>query len=327
MWWPDRWLSIVPRADLELPDAGGVYAGSSLRSMTCQSSANVRPRSPSQGTIVGETLQVFTGVNVILAIGFYLIAMTGLLSLGSGAFMAIGAYASGILTVKFGWPFLPALVIGSIATGSISVAMVYPALRQLQGIYFAVATLAVSEIVRVFFMNFEFTGGASGFRGMAGTTLEWVYGLALLTIAIAWFISRSNLGIRMRAVGQDEAAAMSAGINPARIKVIAVWIGASLSGVAGALYAHYTFFINPEMFGWTRALEILLFVVLGGGEVVLGPVVGAFILTVLPEALRSQGSMRMIFYGVAVIVMMAVRPRGLITRDSVRAIAMQLGRR
>ena len=276
---------------------------------------------------MGETLQVFIGINVILAIGFYLTAMTGLLSLGSGAFMAIGAYSTSVLTVKFGWPFPLALLIGSVVTGSISVAMVYPALRQLQGIYFAVATLALLEIVRVLFMNFEPTGGASGFRGMSGTTLQWLYFVTLLTIALALIISRSNLGMRMRAVGQDEDAAMSSGINPARIKMIAVWSGACLSGAAGALYAHYVFFINPEMFGWTRSLEILLFVVLGGGEVVLGPVVGAIILTALPEVLRSQGGMRMIFYGVAVIVMMALRPRGLITRDTVQAFATRLWRR
>lgn len=253
--------------------------------------------------------------------------MTGLLSLGSGAFMAIGAYSTSVLTVKFGWPFPPALVIGSIVTGSISVAIVFPALRQLQGIYFAVATLALLEIVRVFFMNFEPTGGASGFRGMSGTTLQLLYFVVLLAIALAWIISRSNLGMRMRAVGQDEDAAMASGINPARIKMFAVWSGACLSGAAGALYAHYVFFINPEMFGWTRSLEILLFVVLGGGEVVLGPVVGAIILTALPEVLRSQGAMRMIFYGIAVILMMALRPRGLITRDTVQAFATRGWRR
>ena len=276
---------------------------------------------------MGETLQVFIGINVILAIGYYLTAMTGLLSLGSGAFMAIGAYSTSVLTVKFGWPFPPALVIGSIVTGLISVAIVFPALRQLQGIYFAVATLALLEIVRVFFMNFEPTGGASGFRGMSGTTLQLLYFVVLLAIALAWIISRSNLGMRMRAVGQDEDAAMASGINPARIKMFAVWSGACLSGAAGALYAHYVFFINPEMFGWTRSLEILLFVVLGGGEVVLGPVVGAIILTALPEVLRSQGGMRMIFYGIAVILMMALRPRGLITRDTVQAFATRGWRR
>lgn len=276
---------------------------------------------------MGEAVQVFTAVNVILAVGFFLGASAGLLSLGSGASMAIGAYVSGILTVMLGWPFLTAIALASLVSGTITVVMVYPALRQLQGIYFAVATLAVSEIVRVFFMNFEFTGGASGFRGMMGTTPEWAWGSAAVCVLLAWLIARSDLGMRMRAVGQDEEAAMSAGINPTRIKITTIWIGACLTGLGGALYAHYTFFINPEMFGWTRSLEILLFVVLGGGEVIVGPVLGAFILTILPEALRSQGGMRMILYGAAVILMMAIRPQGLVTRDTIRALAARVERR
>jgi branched-chain amino acid transport system permease protein len=269
---------------------------------------------------MGETLQVFVGVNIIAALGFYVTASTGLLSLGSGAFMAMGAYSAGLLTVQHGWPLLPALLASALISGTLAVGVIYPAVRQLQGIYFAVATLAVSEIVRAFLMNNEATGGAAGFRGMVGTTVGWVYGAALCAIAITIAIFASRLGVRMRAVGQDQAAAMAAGINPVRTKLISLWVGAALSGVAGALYAHYMYFINPEMFGWSRALEILLFVILGGTESVLGPILGALILTVLPEALRSTEGLRMIFYGGAVILMMAVRPRGLVTRDTVQAV-------
>jgi branched-chain amino acid transport system permease protein len=273
---------------------------------------------------VGETLQVFVGINVILALGFYLTAATGLLSLGSGAFMAIGGYSAGLLTVQGNWPLLPALAVAGVVTACLAVILVYPALRQLHGVYFAVATLGVSEIVRIVLMNTERTGGASGFRGMSGTGLPEVYGAAGFALAVCWLVSRSQMGLRMRAVGQDEAAAMAAGINPARMKIIALWIGAGLSGVAGALYAHFTFFINPEMFGWARGLEILLFVILGGTEVVIGPVLGAIVLTLLPELLRSMEGLRTILYGGAVILMMAVRPRGLITRGTVQAVLARL---
>src|SRR6266571_7393943 len=139
-----------------------------------------------EGSVAIATL---VGINVLLGWGVYLVFMAGQLSLGQGAFMAIGAYASGVLTVKFGVPLIAAMVAAGALAAVFGVAIGFPALR-VRGIYLAMVTLGVGEAVRVFFQNFEYTGANSGFAGLRGTTLPLVYGTLAVAMLFVWRLSR-----------------------------------------------------------------------------------------------------------------------------------------
>jgi branched-chain amino acid transport system permease protein len=284
----------------------------------------------------------FVLINVMLGVSIYVTLSTGQLSLANAGFMSIGAYASALLTTAHGLPIPAGIAAGTLLAGGIGVLVGLPALR-LRGVYLAIATLGFGEVVRVLFINWEsLTGGAVGVAAIpqmgrvvlgrlreaglyspgAGIPPGVLSALLLFLVllaaaaAVCAFVGlqeRSRIGRAFRAIRADEEAAEAVGIETTWYKVLAFAQGAALSGLAGALYAHTTSFISPADFTYHRAVEILVFAVFGGSERLLGPVIGASFLTLMPEALRSLSDYRYVFYGVILVLTMAFRPKGLVT--------------
>jgi branched-chain amino acid transport system permease protein len=297
-----------------------------------------------------RSILVFTGVNIIAAYSFYAPFKTGQVSLGQGGFMAVGAYASAVLTQKFGLPFAVALPFGGLVTGIVGVLVGFPALR-IKGVYLLLLTLGFAEIVSVIALSWDFIGGAQGFRQIpfVPSILEYVTVVIVVLILLFARIERSSLGRAMDAIHQDETAAEVMGVDVVRIKLLAFGLGAGIAGLAGALYAHHATYVDSSTFNIMVGVEILMFVVVGGSSTYWGPALGAGFLTLLPEFLRTlrdwlelvpvawtnffpmnraydflhealdfENAKRLIVYGVILIVMMVLRPDGLLTRDSLR---------
>ncbi len=269
--------------------------------------------------IFSPAVIMLVGINAITGLGLYLTVSTGQFSLGHAAFMAIGAYTSGILTVKFNLPLVPALFVAAAAASLVGIIFGLPALRT-RGTYLAVITLGLGELVRVFFSSVEYVGGVSGMNGMRGTTpFLVVTTLVICTVFVKWLMG-TPLGRAFEAIGQDEVVAESIGINTTRLKVSAFALGAALAGVGGALYAHLMFFIDPPMFDYNYSVLILLFMIFGGMETPWGAILGAAILTPLPELVRGLGHWRMLIYGAILVLMMAVRSQGLFSKRSAKRL-------
>jgi branched-chain amino acid transport system permease protein len=264
-----------------------------------------------------EGVLALMGINILMALSVYAILTTDQLSLGNAGFMAIGAYTSAYLTVKSGVPLLPAILVGAIASSLVGLLISIPALR-LKGIYLVMATLGFGEIVRTFFMNFEPTGGAYGFRGPSGATLPLIYGWVLAALFFFWLLTRSRLGRSLDAVRDDPEVASTVGLHVTLLKIGSFGLGAFIAGVAGALYAHYMFYIESNNFNFLVSAMAILFVILGGMETFWGAVVGAIIFSILPEVLRFMKDWRLSLYGAVLVSMMIFRPSGILTRQIIR---------
>jgi branched-chain amino acid transport system permease protein len=256
---------------------------------------------------------VLVFINIILAISLNLVTgFTGQLSLGHAAFMGIGAYTSAILTLKASIPFLPALLLGGILAAIFGVIIGIPTLR-LKGDYLAIATLGFGEILKIIELNLKITGGTVGLRGIRQETNIWVVSVAVvITIFIIYRIMKSRVGRSFIAIREDEVAAEAMGIDTAKYKVLAFAVAAFFAGIAGGLFAHFYRYINPNSFGFSRSIEILSMVVLGGMGKISGSIVGAAVLTAAPELLRSISAYRQLIYGILLVVMMIVRPEGIL---------------
>ncbi|MDO9712666.1 branched-chain amino acid ABC transporter permease [Paracraurococcus lichenis] len=251
------------------------------------------------------------GIAGIAALGVYVILASGQLSLGNGAFMAIGAYAAGWLTVVAGWPLAGALPAGAALAAGVGALVGFPALR-LRGIYLAMATLGFGEMTRSILQAFEPLGGAAGFSGMRRLEV-WVIWAWLLGILLALgLLARSRLWLMLRAVHDDEVAANLIGLSGTALKVGAFGTGAALSGLAGGLFAHWHLFIEPGNFGFERSTELVMAVVLGGSTVAAGPVLGAGLLVLLPEWLRVVADWRLAAYGALLVLVLLVRRQGVL---------------
>lgn len=270
-------------------------------------------------------------VFAILAVGLDLVlGYCGQFSFGQGAFYGIGAYASALLALGLGWPFWVTLPAAAAVTAAFGALLGVPSLR-LAGHFLAITTIAFQVIVNVVLTQWHgFTGGTAGLTGipappsirLGGVTLAsfesplaYYYlalGVAALCVTVAVRLTRTRLGREWRAVREDELLAKTMGINTTRIKVLAFTASAAMAGAAGSLIAHYLKNIHPSEFTiWTSA-EIVAMVILGGRGTLAGPILGAVALTILPEYLRVARDYKLIFYGVALIVMIAFLPRGLV---------------
>lgn len=258
-------------------------------------------------------LMILSCINIILAISLNLITgITGQLSLGNAAFMAIGAYVSAFFSVNLGMPFVVSLIAGAITAAAMSIIVGIPTLK-LKGDYFAITTLGVCEIVRVLITNMDIVGGARGFTGIPKkTTFTIAYFAVVIVIVVVVNIVKSTKGRAMLAIRENEIAAEAMGVNTTKYKVVAFFISALIAGFAGGLFSHYTAFIQPTTFNFLKSIEIVTFVVLGGMGSITGSVIAAIILTILPEALREFADLRMIFYSITLVVLMIFRPQGLL---------------
>jgi branched-chain amino acid transport system permease protein len=271
-----------------------------------------------------EDVLIQLGINVILGLSLYFPLAAGQLSLGQGGFMAVGAYSASWLTVALGWPWPAAFAAAVAATAVVGAMVGLPALR-VRGIYLVLMTMAFGEIVRVFFLNFGPTGAAQGYRGMGFvTSLPLVAALALGVSVLAARTARSRVGRALEAVRTDELAADVIGIDVTRAKLTVFATGAGVAGLAGALWAHYAQFIDPEEFGLHRSILPFTFIVVGGIETYWGAIVGATVLTLLPEWLRFLKEWRLAFFGLAMILVMIARPQGLVDHRLVHGLRRRL---
>lgn len=271
------------------------------------------------------------GINIILAVSLNLVnGHTGQFSLGHAAFMAVGAYGSSIVTLQLGTSllgifggsglgqaavFLIALLVGGVAAALCGWVVGVPSLR-LRGDYLAIVTLGFNEIIRVVLQNTRADGPFGGALGLKGieplTTFFWVFGIAAICVYSISAVVNSTYGRGFLAVRDDEIAGESMGVNTVRYKVIAFVTGAFFAGLAGGLYSHLRTTISPEGFNFMKSFDVVVMVILGGMGSTFGVVVAAIVLTVLNEFLRDFEQYRMIVFSLLLIVMMIVRPQGLL---------------
>jgi branched-chain amino acid transport system permease protein len=274
-------------------------------------------------------LDVLTGVgiNVILAVSLNLVnGYTGQFSLGHAGFMSVGAYLSAAVSV-FVAPkllaaagggtltqsalFLAALIAGGLSAALAGLFVGVPSLR-LKGDYLALVTLGFGEIIRVVFQNVEFLGGALGLNGIpASTTIFWVLTFVAITIFVVTCLVHSTYGRGFLATHDDEIASEAVGLNTTRYKIVAFVVGAFFAGIAGGLYGHFKQTITPTGFDFTKSIEIVVMVILGGMGNTIGVILAAILLTLLPELLRPIAEYRMILYSFLLVVLMLARPQGL----------------
>lgn len=270
-----------------------------------------------------EGILINCGYVLMVVLGLSLLTgFTGLFSFGHAGFMAIGAYASALCTLYLHIPYILALCIGGLAAMLAGLFLGSFTLK-LKGDYFCIATLGFGEAVRLIFDNVQALGGARGLSGMAmRTTLPVVLAVGALGVAALVCLIRSRHGRNMVAIREDELAAEVSGINVFRYKMMALAISALYAGIGGGMLAHYMGYIQPLMFKMVKSTEYTIIVIFGGLGSVTGSVVGTLLLTFLPEILREFENWRLVIYGLAVIIIMISRPRGLMggTELSIRGI-------
>jgi len=285
---------------------------------------------------------ILVGINIILAVSLNLVnGFTGQFSIGHAGFMAVGAYASAVVSLHGGEhavrvmsaagipvgfaqgvALLVALVVGGLVAAVFGWLVGLPSLR-LRGDYLAIVTLGFGEIIRVLILNIDFIGGARGLPGIPHwADFFWVFLGVAVVVALARNLAHSTHGRAMFAIRDDEIAAEALGVDTTSYKVIAFVIGAFFAGVAGGLFAHYLSYLNPNSFTFIKSIEVIAMVVLGGMGSVSGSVLAAIILTLMPEVLRPVKDYRMVIYSLLLVVLMITRPQGLLgTRElSLRAL-------
>jgi branched-chain amino acid transport system permease protein len=269
------------------------------------------------------------GVHTLLGLSAYIVLLTGQVTLAQAAFYAIGAYISGMLTVLAGWHLVPALGLSALGGAVAATAVGIPALR-VKGLMLVIATLAFGEGVRIFFFNFDYqiakgefkVGplGGEGFRQIrffqenGWSTMQvmlfiWIFVLAAMLLL--WWFDRSRYGSVLRAVGEDELAAQSVGIDLTTVKVSAMTVGGGIAGVAGGLYAHYTTHIEHSSFNVLVATFAIAYPIVGGLKNVWGTLLAViFVQGILIEGLRGLGDWRNLLFGALIVLAMNLRPQG-----------------
>jgi branched-chain amino acid transport system permease protein len=251
------------------------------------------------------------GVNAMLALSIYLTLSCGLLSLANAAFMGIGAYAAALISMNTALPFPVALAAGVVLPALVALVIGIPTLR-LSGVYLAMATLGFGEVVRVIVLNMEITGGPMGLNGIPQKTEFWHIALLLAaTLFLLARLRRSKVGRAFEAIKEDEIAARLMGVNVAGYKLLAFTLGAAIAGLAGGLNAHYTFTIGPGNYAFENAVDILTMAVFGGTSNLIGPTLGASILTLLPEVLRQFRDFRLAANGLILVLVILYLPKGI----------------
>ena len=281
---------------------------------------------------------ILAGINIILAVSLNLTnGVAGQFSIGHAGFFAVGAYVAACISV-YGGPglhslfgFLPssgygdpqgaavlliAIIGGALAAALAGLVVGIPSLR-LRGDYLAIVTLGFGEIIRVLILNIDAVGGARGFIGIPKlSNFFWVFGGAAAAILTVRNLTRSGYGRALLSIREDEIAAQAMGIPVTRYKVMAFVISAAFAGMAGALFGHFTMYLHTNSFTFVKSFEIIIMIALGGLGSLPGAVLGAVVITVLPELFREFSEYRMVIYSLALILIMIFRPQGLLGNAS-----------
>jgi len=259
-----------------------------------------------------QNLVYALGINGLLALSMYVVLAVGQLSLGQAAFMGLGAYSSALMTLKLKLPFLAVLPLSVVVPVAFALAIGVPTLR-LSGVYLAIATIGLGEVLRAVYVNVDLFGGAMGLSGIPQRATTWmIYGLLGLAVLALWLVGRSGVGRAMEAMREDETAAQVMGVPIRRYKMGALLASAVLAGLAGCLSAHVSSFIGPNEYGFEPAVTILSYVLLGGIGTPVAPVIGAWVLTLLPELLRGFSDIRLVVNGVIIVLAVLFLPNGLL---------------
>jgi branched-chain amino acid transport system permease protein len=273
-----------------------------------------------------EPIVIFTLLNVAMTLGLYITAMSGQLSMATAAIAGVGGYLSAVMTVKWGLPF-PAAALGALAVGTLVGAALAAITLKMRDFILKLTTLAFGEALTVLAFNWEYIGGANSFYGIPARTGLFAAALtALLALYVAWRFDGSRLGFAARAVRDDALAAAAMGVHVGHIRIITFALGGAIIGLAGAVQAHYVLVISPHDLSFFVSLNFVIFLLLGGMQTVWGPVLGAVLLTVVPEALRFTSELRLVLFGLIIVAVVLLRPQGLLTRRTTRPLQGDHGR-
>jgi len=271
------------------------------------------------------------GVHTLLGLSAYVVLLTGQVSMAQAGFYAIGAYVAAMCTAMFGFHILPAILLAGLVSAAVACVVGFPALR-VKGLMLVVATLAFGEMVRLFFFNLTWQvqlgddlvgpNGAEGFRAIrffpengwqTGDVTLFIWIVVAVVMAALWWVDNSRAGAVLRAVGHDETAAQSIGLNLTAIKVGAMTAGGLIAGLGGGIYAHTVTHIEHLVFGVLLATFAIAYPILGGLGSVFGTLIAVvFIQGFLVEGLRFLGDWRSLLFGALIVVAMNFRPTGLL---------------
>lgn len=266
-----------------------------------------------------EGVSVLLAINVVYAFGAYLPIAAGQLNLGTAGFAAIGGYVSAVISNKTAISAVIAIPLGGLAAGMVALVVAAPVLRT-RGIYLALATFALGEIVRAVILNLEVVGGAAGLP--VTTFIRWpmVVAFAVTITLLMCLLFATRFGIAITAVHDDERVAEMMGLDVRAFQIAAFVLGSVIAGIGGGLYAHHYSFIEAQYFSVSLSITIVLFVLFGGTQSVLGPLLGAVVFTLLPEILRSSAHWRYVLFAAILIVVMVLRPQGVVTGGQLRRL-------
>lgn len=272
----------------------------------------------------------------ILALSLNLITgFMGIVSLGHAAFFGIGAYTSAIISLRYGWNFSITFILAAIVSALFGILLGLPTLR-LSGKYLSIVTLSFCEIIRIFELNLM--GLTRGARGLPNIPAPVIFGLKLntpirkyylalvlcmITVVVISRIMNSRIGRGITAVKNDLIAAEAMGIVASRYKLMVFAISSALAGLGGAFYAHYISFIDPSTFSFDQSIKILSMVILGGTSNIYGSILGSIILVALPEVLRPLMDIRQVLFGALLIIMILIRPKGILGGINLNHIRQQ----
>lgn len=258
-----------------------------------------------------QNLLITICINIMLAVSLHIIlGITGQFSIGHAGFLAVGAYASAVVTMKLGYSFPIAILVAAVIAAIAGLLVGFPTLR-LRGDYLAIATLGFAEIIRIVILNIDYVGGAAGL--LVSRTSNWTYAFVcmVITILVIANFTNSRHGRACISVREDEIAADAMGINTTYYKIVAFVIGSFFAGLAGAIYSHNFYIIQPGTFGFLKSFEVLIYVVLGGLGSMSGSILAAILLTIVSYYLQDFSDTRMIIYSIVLIIVMLYRPSGL----------------
>ena len=265
------------------------------------------------------------GINSMIATSMFLVLYSGQLSLAAPGFMAIGAYTSVLMDLNWHTPLVLNIAVGVVLAGVMGALVGLPVLR-LRGVFLAIATIGFIEALRLgVILNWPITGEGLGLKNPTADPLGGVpiiLASLVVVVFLVWRLTKGRLGNAWAAIRQDELAALSQGIDVPRYKLIAFVLSGVIAGYAGALEAHLNFFVDPgdAQYGVTRAVQVLTFAVLGGSGFVLGPVVGALIITLLPYIFSNAGNYINILAGAFLILIIVFRPQGIVGRGGLALV-------
>lgn len=284
------------------------------------------------------------GMIAFLAISAYILLITGEISFGQQAYFGLSAYAAGVMTAMLSFPIWAAILTGALVAGLMAMAVGALTLR-LSGMYFSISTLAFAEMVRLVLLivevqievDGEMVGpmGADGFHGIRWmferdiSLVEFmllIYGLLALVLLVFFLIERSRLGSIFRMLGSDDLLTEMQGLNTVRYRILSAGLAGAVAGIGGALYVHFTTYVEPQFFNVMLGVHALAYGLIGGLGTVFGPLIGVVVDIGFLEAVRFIQGYRMIVFGGLVAILLIVMPRGLLDEERVHWIKTRVTR-